>query len=288
MARRHAVIPLLYHRIRAMDFPGLPPADVAELQGLFVANIQHNLYLTGTLRAILRAFEARGIAALPYKGPALAMQLYGHIGLRQFGDLDILVRPQDARSAIELLFVQGYQPLYPDGITTAVLNRFRKVCELRHPDSQVCVELHWAFTSWTFYFPLDLASVWAGLDTLLVADEPVRTMGIEDTLLMLCVHGAKHQWGRLGWLCDVAALLRRYPDLDWPRLFTQADQLGGTRILLLGLHLAQAVLQVPLAEVIERRLQSDLEVEALATHAQSRLLTNKALSAEAVDLRTFI
>ncbi len=287
MARRHAVIPHLYHSIRASHSQSAPPAGLAELQALFEANTQHNLYLTGTLRAILRAFEARGIAALPYKGPALAMRLYGNIALRQFGDLDILVRPQDARPAIKLLLDQGYQPLIPSGITTAILNRFRKVCELGHPDSQVCVELHWALTSWTFYFPLDLASIWTRLDTVSVADEPVRAMGIEDTLLMLCVHGAKHQWGRLGWLCDVAALIRKYPELDWTALFAQADQLGGARMLLLGLQLVQSVIQVPLPDAVEHRLQGDPEVGVLAAHAQSCLLANQALSAEAVDHPAF-
>ncbi|WP_089937438.1 nucleotidyltransferase domain-containing protein [Candidatus Entotheonella palauensis] len=185
IARRHAVIPHLYYSLRAIDPPSVPPANLAALQGLFETNARHNLYLTGTLRAILRAFEARGISALPYKGPALAVRLYGNIALRQFGDLDILVRPRDTRSAIELLLEQGYQPLNPGGATPAILNRFRKVCELRHPESQVCVELHWALTSWTFYFPLRLDSVWNRLETVAVADEPVRAMGIEDTLLSI-------------------------------------------------------------------------------------------------------
>lgn len=287
MARQHAVLPHLYHSIRTIDAAQTPSAGLSELQEQFAANTQHNLYLTGTLRAILRAFEARGIAALPYKGPALAMRLYGNIALRQFGDLDILVRPRDARPAIELLLGQGYRPLNPGGITTALLSQFRKVCELWHPESQVCVELHWSLTSWTFYFPLDLASIWTRLDTISVADEPVRTMGIEDTLLMLCVHGAKHQWGRLGWLCDVAALLRKFPDLDWSGLFTLADQLGGIRMLLLGLHLVQAVLRAPLPEAVERRLQDDSELDVLATHARSHMLANQALSAEAVDHPAF-
>ncbi len=285
MARRHAVIPHLYHSIRTSDSQNILPARLAELQALFEANTQHTMYLTGTLRTILRSFGACGITALPYKGPALAMRLYDNITLRQFGDLDILVRPQDAQPAIDLLRRQGYRPLYLSGTTAALLERFRKVCELQHPDSQVCVELHWALTSWTFYFPLDLASVWRRLETVSVADAPVCAMCIGDTLLMLCVHGAKHQWGRLGWLCDVAALLRKYtyPELDWTALLAQADDLGGTRMLLLGLQLAQCVLRVPLPDVVERRIQSDPAVGRLAEHVQSRTLTNQALAAEAVD-----
>src|SRR3712207_8653927 len=35
------------------------------------------------------------------------------------------------------------------------------------------------------------------------------------SLLILCVHGTKHIWGRLSWICDVAELLRTQPDMDW-------------------------------------------------------------------------
>jgi hypothetical protein len=32
--------------------------------------------------------------------------------------------------------------------------------------------------------------------------------GPEDMLLFLCVHGGKHQWTRLAWICDVAEFIR--------------------------------------------------------------------------------
>ena len=50
---------------------------------------------------------------LPLKGPLLAQMLYGSPGLRQSGDLDLLVRRKDFERAQVLLKDLGFQPLSP-------------------------------------------------------------------------------------------------------------------------------------------------------------------------------
>ena len=42
--------------------------------------------------------------------------------------------------------------------------------------------------------------------TVEIGGQRLRTFSIEDTLVMLCVHGAKHFWERLGWVLDIAKL----------------------------------------------------------------------------------
>jgi hypothetical protein len=44
----------------------------------------------------------------------------------------------------------------------------------------------------------------------------------EDLLLILCAHGAKHLWMALGWICDVAELLRVHRDMNWPDILEEA------------------------------------------------------------------
>ncbi len=52
-----------------------------------------------------------GIEAVPYKGPMLAVQAYGDIGLREFMDLDILVRHREIPKITEVMRENGY-PLF--------------------------------------------------------------------------------------------------------------------------------------------------------------------------------
>jgi hypothetical protein len=79
----------------------------------------------------------------------------------------------------------------------------------------------------------------------------------EDLLLYLCLHGSRHLWFRLQWICDVAQLLHTHPDLDWGLLMAEATASGGKRMLFLGLSIAQEFLGVFLPPDIERLIYRD-------------------------------
>ena len=66
--------------------------------------VQH-LLTTRLVRALMDA----GIVTLPLKGQPLAVRLYGLTGTRQSGDIDILVRHDQLRSATTVLRDMGYQ-----------------------------------------------------------------------------------------------------------------------------------------------------------------------------------
>jgi hypothetical protein len=53
---------------------------------------------------------------------------------------------------------------------------------------------------------------------------------------MLAIHGWKHNWSKLIWLADLAALLRKYP-LDWQAIYGSAGKQGWRRILLLAVEM---------------------------------------------------
>jgi hypothetical protein len=80
----------------------------------------------------------------------------------------------------------------------------------------------------------------------------------------LCVHGTKHQWKRLSWLCDIAELIRAYPELRWEQVAAQAARLGIERRLYLGLFLANRLLEAPLPKPIETMIHTAPQVKALA------------------------
>ncbi len=63
----------------------------------------------GELQRILDIFKSHGITAIPYKGPVLAIQAYGNLAFREFGDLDIFIQKQDFLKVKELLLDNGYK-----------------------------------------------------------------------------------------------------------------------------------------------------------------------------------
>lgn len=101
---------------------------------------------------------------------------------------------------------------------------------------------------------------------------PVRALAPEDLLLILLVHGAKHLWERLIWLCDLAELLAVSPDLDWPRVLEAAHQRGVQRMTALGLTLARDVLGVSLPRPVEEWLSTQPQALRLAAQLRRQLL----------------
>ena len=80
----------------------------------------------------------------------------------------------------------------------------------------------------------------------------VKTLSAADLLFSLCVHGSRHLWERLGWICDIAELLARHT-FDWPTLLKRAAQADSDRMFLLGLYLAERLLEAPLPAEVKQR-----------------------------------
>lgn len=265
----------------------VPKPILEQLQRYLQAHSLKNLFMLRELIKVLRQLENTGISAIPYKGPVLAVAAYGDVAFRQFGDLDILVREKDALKARDLILASGYRTLYQGSAEQEeAFHGLRQVCEMVREDGRVVVELHWAITSETFYFPLDPNSLWEKVEPVSLEGTLVPNLGPEDLLLVLCVHGAKHHWTKLMWICDIAELIRaNAKKINWSRLMDRASSLGGGRMLLLGLMLARDLLgaNIPVEALKQSRGESKLNL--LAAEVRSALFSGD--SPMAVDRPNF-
>ena len=80
-----------------------------------------------------------------------------------------------------------------------------------------------------------MKGLWRRLVPVSYAGATIKSLPLEDLIIYLCMHGSRHSWERLAWICDVAELVRLNPDTDWNKLLDQAASLGGQRMLGLGL-----------------------------------------------------
>ena len=285
-ASAHGVKPLFCYGLSNSCPEAVNNSILDQLKRYLQAHSLNNLFLTRELLRLLGGLEKIGISAIPWKGPVLAATAYGNVALRQFGDLDILVREQDAIRGKDLLLSSGYRLQYQVSAEQEAFHSVRKVYELVREDGRVVVELHWAITSQTFPFPLDPASLWEHIETVSLEGASVRNLSPEDLLLVLCVHGAKHHWGKLMWICDIAEVLRTYSNkIDWIRLTQRANSLGGVRMLSLGLILARDLLGAKVPEDVLQRMQAEPKTRFLAAEVRSRLFAGGPLMA--VERPTF-
>src|SRR5258708_1868061 len=194
---RHFLIPLLYYHVNSVDSLAVPQQARSQLQDENHENSKSNLFLAGELLKLLEFLSANGIYAIPFKGPTLALWAYGDVGLRQFGDLDILLRKQDVLRIKELLIGRGFKPT-PEVTNTQQAALLRFDCSYNFDNGRgVVLDVHWDCVPRYFSVELETNQLWDRLEPITIGRKPVLTLSVEDLLLILCVHGFTHLWERL-------------------------------------------------------------------------------------------
>ena len=105
----------------------------------------------------------------------------------------------------------------------------------------------------------------------------IPTLPMERLLPLLCVHGSKHCWDRLSWICDVAELVAKYPKADLEVLIDEAGNQGVKRMLFLGLTLAHEILNTDLPVGILDEMRRDTNTRRLAETVAERLFSEPYL-----------
>jgi hypothetical protein len=271
-ATLHGMAPLLYRHLKTTGRQLIPAAAWESLRQEILNNAAWNLTLSRELFNILSLFESHEIVAIPFKGPALAAFTYGNIALRQFIDLDLLVRREDVLRAKDLLISQGYRPeLSMTGAIERAFLRSGYHYGLIHEAKGLLVELHWQLEPHYYSSSVGAWRFWGQVERRLWDGHWVPVLRSEDLLLLLCLHGDKHIWERLAWLCDVAILLEVELEIDWEKVITSASALRSERKLFVGLLIAFELMEASIPEAVMRRVEKDLTAQTLARDIINRL-----------------
>lgn len=268
----HKVLPLLWRSLKTSCPTLLPPQFSKQVQDFSRLNSVRCLRITAALVKISRLFGAAHIQVVGLKGPVLSQLLYGDMARRTYNDLDILVYRHDVTQAMEILIGHGYMPEI-ELAATALPFYMEHEDDLTFVDKStgIVVELHWEITGRYLGKAIGLADVQGEVQGITVGGVEILSLGREDLLLCLCIHGAKHMWERLEWLCCVAEFVRQNPDLDWQTILARAGQWRCRRMLLLGLLLAHELLQAPMPTQILAATSMDSRVQPLADQIKARL-----------------
>lgn len=273
LARRHSIIPLLYVQLERHASELVSPAHLAKLKLQFQENHARNIILTDELCRLINVFSDAGIEAIPYKGPALALFAYGNLALRRFVDLDVIVKKADVLRGRDLLLADGYVP--GKSLTLAqqeLLLHTQHNLQFSRDHRRLLLELHWEVAPHLFASSVQENELWQNLTALYINGTELKTLAADDLLFSLCVHGSRHLWERLGWICDVAELIARH-QLNWPVLLQRAAETDSERMFLLGLHLAQKLLGTNLPAEVQQRCDSDTRLHSLADNVIQHLFS---------------
>ena len=264
LARRHSIVPLVYVQLQQHASDLVPLEFLNKLKKHYFENSARNTLLTAELCRLIKLFSQEGIETIPYKGPVLALFAYGDVALRRFIDLDVIVKKPDVLKAREILLSQGYTPSKSLSLDQQeMLLRTQHNMQFSRDNHRLIIELHWEVAPHLFASTVNGERLWQDLITLDLHGTPVKTFSAEDLLFSLCVHGSRHLWERVAWICDIAELIKRQP-LNWPALLERAAISDTERMFLLGVHLAQQLLDAPVPAEVKQRCDADQRLSSLA------------------------
>ena len=171
---------LAWWRIHESDLKTTPCGELLH-QGYRLQALQSPINEERIVRAF-RLLRDAAVEPILVKGWATA-QFYPHLTLRPYGDIDLVVRPEEYRAAREVL----------------------KRAEAR----TWWVDLHKGLSE------LDdraVNGVFERSHTITLKDVQIRVLSDEDHLALLAIHLFKHGAWRPSWLCDIAAMVEALPE----------------------------------------------------------------------------
>jgi len=292
LAEHHGVLPLAGRNLielgrgasgQAERDRSLPLEVERSLRSAYEANLRRNLWFTAELARIMQHFESRRLRALPYKGAVLAQSLYRDPGLRSFSDLDFLISPADFDRAKQALAEIGYRP--SSDLTPNVERLWLRTGYERSFGSAAgknLVELQWALLPYFYAVDLRVEDLLARAGRAVVGGCEVPCLSPEDSLLVLCLHAAKHLWTRLIWLSDIAETLRT-ETIDYSLVSSRAHAAGIARMLGVSFWLVKNVLRSDLPEPAEGMMAADPRVPALGSQFAKRLARGASYDFESTE-----
>jgi hypothetical protein len=279
LAQHHRMVPRLYQQLCSLHV--VPSGFLEAFRPAYQANACQALWFTNELIRIVTRFESLGIQVVPYKGPTLAETLYGDVTMRQFSDLDLLVRPSQVSNAKAALLDLGYENNL----------RFTKQEERAYLRSgyeytfnsahgRNLIELKWQILPRFYSAQFDVDAMFQRAAPSSLGGCSLQTLCAEDLLLVLCVHATKHAWSQLSWLHDLGRLGKK--PLDWSALERRCQDLGIERMVAVSLVLAQRVVAGRLPETVEKWVRTDRAIEHLANQIVPVLLLGAAYDPESI------
>jgi hypothetical protein len=274
LATWHRLRPIVYDNLQRTCWDIVPLEAQRKWQNYAKALLQHSLQVYGRLVGITAAFDTEQIPVVALKGPALSHALYCDIALREFDDLDLLVREADFVRAVALLKQIGYNSNWQvDPRTQVEFLRYHGESALSSVQGGVPIDLHWRLAAENNALPLEAAFLWPRFRPVEVDRRTLLGFAPEDLVLYLASQGGHDEWRDLRRICEISAVIATHPRLNWDPIIQLASNLHGLRVVLLGLALGEELCGANLPDVVKAKIRADSRIFALKENILASLET---------------
>lgn len=223
--------PLLFKKLPLLsNSTQLPESVKTKLQQAWYKTFSRSTILYEHFRRIATAFTFHNIPVIALKGVYLSEGLYQDIGLRQFSDIDLLVKENDASICLAILAGMGYKQSTGPKLAEIVVKHLQSDM-VHYPPmilEEVSIEIHIKLHQDKEKYNVKVDEVWKNAIPATVNGVKVYALNNDDLLIHLCLHLDKHfKVGHVQFTCfnDITNLLEKYSEtMNW-KAFTETCRL---------------------------------------------------------------
>ncbi|MFO7751219.1 MAG: nucleotidyltransferase family protein, partial [Desulfobacteraceae bacterium] len=211
-------------------------------------NTARNMRMVNDLERICSELDRQGLSYIAYKGPVGGMLGYNDIALRQFSDLDLMIRHQEFDRVLRFFGEMGFD--IPQGSRKKVIDYTGKSWrDIGASKGNLHIDLHQMMAKGPCFFrPFD--ETWENCVGVKLNRDTVQTFSIEDSLVVHSINNAKDGFSSLRQFRDIAGLMQEAGDIDWDRVVLIAEKRKSLTILLVSVKLAHLFCGAALPESI--------------------------------------
>ena len=280
MAYQKGMAPLIYDTLKRTRLHEFREVPVSRFYYAYKRTLHNNRQAYLQLQPVLGELQAQGIDSIVLKGAAFAQLLYLDIGLRPFGDMDIMVKMEDLDRAHDVLAELGYRKTYrglPINPPTATSRRYRSARQYFHQERRfLSIDLYWQLSRYPYLVSIDYDKMWACSPQVTLANSATRMLSPEDTILHLTLDFIMDWWygkPEIRSLRDIAEVTIRHK-VSWSELLASASDPTLRAPLFYSLTLAKEVLGANIPEEVLRQCNPDAGrwEERLVRHMHRHIL----------------
>jgi hypothetical protein len=232
LVQHHRLVPLVSHNLLASFADSAPPEPhlwLTQLRQLSVASAHQSLRCLAELRRVVQKLQTHAISVRVLKGLPLAQSVFGDLGLRSPGDIDLLIDEASIGETDLVLRGLGYRGFFQiDRLSAKRLSFYRshwKDLVYFNPATGLEVDVHWRCFRNRAMPGATLCST-AEHESVTFGGFEVETLPRMESLVYLCVHGTLDGWLYLKSLADVAAQVREMTEAELDSLASVAASHG--------------------------------------------------------------
>lgn len=245
--------PLFYSKLPHLQNNKLIPAEHKEsIQLAYYLTLSRGMMLYEAFGEVIDTLQNQGIQLIVLKGVYLSEWLYKDIGLRQFSDLDLLIREEDGERSKQALKAIGYQHPPSKGISAFVDSKADFAHYIPLYKNNISVELHIRLHIKNERFYLDPQCMWQHAIPHIIADRKVLVPDTYDMLIHVVLHLHKHfNEGQVSFTSfnDIVNILTEQT-INWQELHNRLETYNAVEEVYIYLLLVASYYSVVLPEHI--------------------------------------